>query len=68
MLLDNLNSIANSYTEETLNKAAQDLEDSEVWKLSEMLREWFSSEWLAEAKVKALQYPCTNIITDHPVF
>lgn len=49
-VFEKLNNIANSYTEETLNKAAQDLENSEVWKLSEDLRDWFSTDWLAEAK------------------
>ena len=48
---DRLLNIANSYTEETLNTAAQNLENSEVWRLSEGLRDWFSTDWLAEAKV-----------------
>lgn len=51
ILYGKLEAIATAYTEDALNKAAQDLEDSEIWKLSENLREWFSSEWLAEAKV-----------------
>ena len=51
-VLERLDAIAHSYTEETLNKSAQGLENSEVWRLSEGLRDWFSTEWLAEAKVK----------------
>ena len=62
-----LEDIANAYTEDTLNKAAQELENSEVWKLSEHLREWFSSNWLAEAKVglvipvKLHEKPCGRV-------
>lgn len=46
-----LENIANSHTEDELNKAAQALENSEIWRLSEQLRDWFSTEWLSEAKV-----------------
>ena len=51
VVCERLNAIANSYTEESLNRAAHDLESSEEWRLSESLRDWFSTEWLAEAKV-----------------
>ena len=51
---DRLTAIANSFTEETLNLAAQNLENSEEWRLSESLRDWFSSDWLAEAKVRCI--------------
>ena len=50
-LMDRFVSIAESYTEETLQESAQKLEKSDVWKCSDRLRDWFSSKWLAEAKV-----------------
>lgn len=46
-----LESIANSYSEETLNNAARELEESDVWKMSDKMRNWFQSNWLAHAKV-----------------
>ena len=51
-LFESLSEIAMSYTEDLLNKAAQSLESSDVWQSCEALRDWFSAEWLAEAKVK----------------
>jgi len=47
---EHLVNLAMSYTEENLNQAAQELENSDVWKLSDSLRDWFSSNWLTEAK------------------
>lgn len=46
-----LDAIAFSYSEETLNKAARELEESDVWKMSDKMRNWFQSNWLAQAKV-----------------
>lgn len=46
-----LEAIANSYSEETLNTAARELEESDVWKMSDKMRNWFQLHWLAQAKV-----------------
>ena len=46
-----LDAIALSYSEETLNKAARELEESDVWKMSDKMRNWFQLNWLAQAKV-----------------
>ena len=46
-----LDAIAFSYSEETLNKAARELEESDVWKMSDKMRNWFQINWLAQAKV-----------------
>uniref|UniRef100_A0A7M6DLZ7 SWIM-type domain-containing protein n=1 Tax=Clytia hemisphaerica TaxID=252671 RepID=A0A7M6DLZ7_9CNID len=45
-----LDAIAFSYSEETLNKAARELEESDVWKMSDKMRNWFQLNWLAQAK------------------
>lgn len=50
-LIHYLENIANSHTEDVLNKAAQSLENSDIWRQSEHLRDWISTEWLSEAKV-----------------
>lgn len=49
-----LEAIANSYSEETLNTAARELEESDVWKMSDKMRNWFQLNWLAQAKVKSV--------------
>ena len=46
-----LQAIANSYSEDTLNTAARELEESDVWKMSDKLRNWFQLNWLSQAKV-----------------
>ena len=46
-----LQAIANSFSEDTLNTAARELEESDVWKLSDKMRNWFQLHWLAQAKV-----------------
>ena len=46
-----LQAIANSYSEDTLNTAARELEESDVWKMSDKLRNWFQINWLSQAKV-----------------
>ena len=51
-VLTHLQAIANSYSEDTLNAAARELEESEVWKLSDKMRNWFQVHWLAQAKVR----------------
>ncbi|XP_065649747.1 uncharacterized protein LOC100213006 isoform X5 [Hydra vulgaris] len=49
-MLMHLKAIAQSFSEETLNAAARELEESEVWKTSDKLRNWFQFNWLAHAK------------------
>ena len=50
-VLKYLDAIAFSNSEETLNKTARELEESDVWKMSEKFRSWFQLTWLAQAKV-----------------
>ncbi|XP_047129189.1 uncharacterized protein LOC100213006 isoform X2 [Hydra vulgaris] len=49
-MLMHLKAIAQSFSEDTLNAAARELEESEVWKTSDKLRNWFQFNWLAHAK------------------
>ena len=55
-----LDAIAFSYSEETLNKAARELEESDVWKMSDKMRNWFQLNWLAQAKV---WFSCNGLFT-----
>ena len=54
-LLEYINAIADSYTEEDLNSSAARLEECDIWKKSEPLRAWFQSKWLRQAKVSNLE-------------
>ena len=46
-----LESMADSYTEESLNISAGVFEASHVWQSSSILRIWFQNNWLNQAKV-----------------
>ena len=50
-IVKHLQAIANSFSEDMLNVAAHELEDSETWKMSDHFRNWFQSNWLSQAKV-----------------
>jgi len=41
-----------SYAQDSLQQAASNMEKSEVWTSSTKFREWFQTEWLANAKVE----------------
>ena len=67
-MLVHLKAIAQSFSEDTLNAAARELEESEVWKTSDKLRNWFQFNWLAHAKVnkyKILYFYILSIL--HPI-
>ena len=46
-----LESMVDSYTEESLNISAGVFEASHVWQSSSILRTWFQNNWLNQAKV-----------------
>ena len=50
-MLNSLSQLAASYDEEKLNFAAENLENTSTWKSNENFRNWFSNDWLKEAKV-----------------
>jgi len=65
-ILSYLEAIAASFSEDTLNTAARELEESEVWKMSDRLRNWFQLQWLAQAKRWVAGYrPDDYLMTYH---
>lgn len=50
-LLGYLSEMQRSYTKDILTSSATNIEASDVWKGSTVLREWFQTYWLPLAKV-----------------
>ena len=50
-VFNSLSQLAASFDEGKLKIAAENLENTSTWKSNENFRNWFSNDWLKEAKV-----------------